>query len=657
VIEEGATMHTISQQLVLRGSEEPAQELVSLRAGPLIAALDGVDLRYVRLGGVELVRRIYAAVRDQNWNTIAGVAADRQIEACEDKFEVRFEVRHANDELDFSWRGMITGTPDGRIVFSLDGEAGRDFPYNRIGFCVLHPWRETAGAHYRGETPDGPVEGRFPVSIGRQDFVDGLYISLFPAVSRLEIDVADDTTAVFEFEGDLFECEDQRNWSDASFKTYCTPLVEGLPHRAAAGLQIAQAVAVSVRGRARDVQREESTRLTLGPATGAHVLSIGLGLPEGPPKLSEREIELLRALGPAHLRLELHLNQPWWPEELARGAESLRQLGAALELTLFLGEQQASELARLAEALARIDLARVLVAPEGARSATPDETTPPELVRLVREGLGLTGVPVAGGTDMYFCEVNRTRPEMSAMDGLFWSVNPQVHAFDDVSLVETPEAQGEQVRTALEITGGKPAFVSPITLKRRYNVNATVAEAERPGDELPDPVDPRQASLLGAVWTAASLKYLVETGASAATYYETTGWRGVIQGDEPPPLPEQFPGRAGETFPLYHVLADVAGWRGSEVLSCESTSPLRLVGLAVRGREGTHLLVANLTPEAVNATVSGLAGAVFLRRLNVPSAKQALFDAERFRATREPVPAADELRLALEPYETVRIDA
>ena len=29
---------------------------------------------------------------------------------------------------------------------------------------------------------------------------------------------------VIRFEGDLFEMEDQRNWTDASYKTYSTPL-------------------------------------------------------------------------------------------------------------------------------------------------------------------------------------------------------------------------------------------------------------------------------------------------------------------------------------------------------------------------------------------------------------------------------------------------
>jgi D-apionolactonase len=297
-------MHTMLDPLLLRGTDQPAQELVPLRAGPLTAVLDGVDLRYVKLGEVELVRRIYAAVRDQNWNTIPGVAADREIDVREDAFDVRFEVRHANDELDFSWQGTISGTADGRMSFSLDGRAERDFPYNRIGFCVLHPWRETAGARYRGLTPDGPVEGQFPLSVGPQDFVDGLYVSLFPAVSRLELDIAEGITALFEFEGDLFECEDQRNWTDASFKTYCTPLALGLPNRATAGMRVAQTVTVSTRGAASVAGvGEEKAVLTVGRATGATVPPLGLGLPEGAPPPSEREARLLRALGPAHLHV------------------------------------------------------------------------------------------------------------------------------------------------------------------------------------------------------------------------------------------------------------------------------------------------------------------------------------------------------------------
>src|SRR2546421_1852947 len=89
--------------------------------------------------------------------------------------------------------------------------------------------------------------------------------------------------------------------------------------------------------------------------------------------------------------------------------------------------------------------------------------------------------------------------------------------------------QGETVKSARAFAVNRPLVVSPITLKRRYNAHATVAEAEQAPDELPDAIDLRQMSLFGAVWTAGSIKYLAESGAASLTYYETAGWRGLME--------------------------------------------------------------------------------------------------------------------------------
>ncbi len=73
-------------------------------------------------------------------------------------------------------------------------------------------------------------------------------------------------------------------------------------------------------------------------------------------------------------------------------------------------------------------------------------------------------------------------------------------------------------------------------------------------------MDVRQPSLLGGAWTTGSLKYVSEAGASSVTVYTSTGWRGVLEREEGSPLPEPDSAlRAGEVFPLYHPLADVAG--------------------------------------------------------------------------------------------------
>src|SRR5438105_1139218 len=46
------------------------------------------------------------------------------------------------------------------------------------------------------------------------------------------------------FEGDVFELEDQRNWSDGSFKTFCTPLALSFPRQINAGDRICQKVSL-----------------------------------------------------------------------------------------------------------------------------------------------------------------------------------------------------------------------------------------------------------------------------------------------------------------------------------------------------------------------------------------------------------------------------
>jgi D-apionolactonase len=90
-----------ARNALLHGTTEAPSEMRLLRAGPVTVLLDGVDLRYVRLGRTELVRRIYAAVRDRNWNTVPGAISGLEVDARDDSFDVRFHVRHTSNDLDF----------------------------------------------------------------------------------------------------------------------------------------------------------------------------------------------------------------------------------------------------------------------------------------------------------------------------------------------------------------------------------------------------------------------------------------------------------------------------------------------------------------------------------------------------------------------------
>ena len=644
---------------LLHGTDEPFQELRPLRAGPVSLFLDGIDLRYLRIGGTELVRRVYTAVRDVDWDTVPGVVSNFRLEEQDAGFRAEFDVHHARGEIDFGWHGTIAGDESGRIEFDFDGRATSVCPHNRIGICVHHPWRETAGAHYRSRTPDGEREGTFPDLIGRQAIVDGAYQALFPAYDRLEVELAGGGSLLFEFEGDLWETEDHRNWTDANFKTYSTPISLGRPAPLEAGQPLRQRLVVTPVDVPETTAGGGPVHLSVGAPTGTRVPPIGLGQDRDAHVPDDRERELLRALAPAHLRTEVRLDTGGWPETLAAAKEVARGSGASLEVALIFRDEHADELAEVAAALDGSAVARVLVTWAGGRTATPLETTPAHLVDVARTALAQVEPDAAfvGGTEIYFTEINRTRPEYETWDGLCYSISPQIHAFTDIDVMENLDAQAETVRSARAIAGDKPVAVSPITLRRRVNFHAAGDPPPTPPGELPDSVDVRQAALFGAAWTTGSVKYVSEAGARSVTYYETTGWRGVVERADGPELPERFASHAGEALPLYHPLADAIEWRDAEVLACESSDVLAAVAFAVRTTDGsTRLLVTNVTPRELEVVVAPLDGNVILRRLNESTAGEATEDPPAFRARGDASSASGELTLTLAPYEVVRVD-
>ncbi len=114
------------------------QQAHALRAGPLRMKLQDGQLRYICLGNRELVRRVYFAVRDKDFDTPPAVFSQMDVQARADSFTVQFAATCHNDHSDFAWKGSIEGDANGRIVFRIDGAATRDFRSPRIGITALY---------------------------------------------------------------------------------------------------------------------------------------------------------------------------------------------------------------------------------------------------------------------------------------------------------------------------------------------------------------------------------------------------------------------------------------------------------------------------------------------------------------------------------------
>ena len=642
----------LSVNVMRRGTEEAPAKRLPLRAGPLSLSYEDGELRSIVLGKHEVLRRVYVAVRDHNWGTILPAFSEVTIERSDDRFALGFVATHREGPLDFSWRGTITGDARGTIRFAMVGVANTTFLRNRIGFCVLHPPASCAGQSCLVEHDNGTrTEGVFPLAIApHQPFLE---------MRAITHGVVPGVRAGVRFAGDIFEMEDQRNWTDDSYKTYCTPLRLPYPAEVVAGTQIEQSVTLTLDGVDTLAVEPESGGplvVTIGADAVGPLPQLGLGVASHGDPLGEREVTRLRSLRLAHLRIDLPLSETGWRERLERATDEARRLGVALEVALFLSaEGTTQELAALADACAMLSPRIVRWLVFGVNEAA---TSAPTLT-LARQPLAAIAphAVFGGGTNAYFTQLNRDRPDPATLDLVTYSINPQVHAFDDASLMETLACQATTVESARQFLGALPLGISPVTLRPRFNPDATATAADPAVDVLPDTVDPRQVSLFGAAWTVGSLAALATSGVASATYYETTGPRGVMETADGSPWPA-FPAIPDYVFPLYHILADVGEFAYGEVLRATTADPLGAAVLTLRSGKWTRVLVANLRPERQQIALRLPDERVYVRVLDETTAESAMRDPEEFRTQIGEIVSLDggQFLVDLLPYAVARID-
>jgi len=625
-----------------------------LRAGPLSVIFQNGELRHITLGDREIVGRIYVAVRSPDWQSISAVTTLLAKQVSDFSFRLLFENRHKDGPIDFSWRGSIHGQPNGKIYFSMDGLAHTSFLKNRIGFCVLHPAREFAGRSCTVEKIDGTIEQSvFPLQIvPHQPFLN---------VRAITCQAEPGVNFRVDFTGDIFETEDQRNWTDPSFKTYSTPLDSPYPVEIHEGTAISQAITISL-----DVPQPLPTAdrtpaclnrsLSVGgPAQATPLLGLGHSRPDEP--LSKVALNRLRSLALSHLRVDLNSFSSKGLARFERAVEQANQIGAPLEIALFLSDNPTADLQALRNSLHKLNapVVRWLV------FSGPFHTTKEADIRLARQFLNdcSPGARFAGGTDENFAELNRFPPPQNAVDAVTYSLNPQMHAHDLETLIESLPMQRETVNAARALSGGLPVSISGISLKSRYISHKPVCC--NASDGLPHNVDVRQMSLFGAAWTVGSLKYLSEAGADSATYYQTQGWTGVMEREAGSPLPHDFLSIPGSVFPLFHVLADFCEFGGGQVIPTLSSHPTEFEGFTQQKDGRTRVLVANFTARKQNINIRGapFADRVRCRQLHEGTALLAMQSPDQFRLSLESqiVRSPQELEVTLFPFAVMTIDS
>jgi hypothetical protein len=453
--------------------------------------------------------------------------------------------------------------------------------------------------------------------------------------------------------------EDQRNWTDASFKTYSTPLKKPFPVEVKAGTKISQTFALSLKGQNQVLKpfgTDDELIFSIGKKALRSLPKIGLDEASHGHPLNQKEVTRLRALNLSHQRVNLDLSDTDHETKLRQSSTEAHKLGINLETALFLSNDAEAELQAFVELLEQIKppIATWLIFHK------EEISTSEKWILLARKYLQNYdyNVKIGSGTNVFFTDLNRSIPPIQVMDLVGYSINPQVHAFDNLSLTETRAAQAETVKSTRRFSNNKPIAVTPLTFQMRFNPNAAAPEAELESGQLPSQVDVRQMSLFGAGWTVGSLKYLCESETHSLTYYETTGWRGVMETEYGSPVPEKFYSLPGTVFPLYHVFADVGEFADGQIMTTLSSNPLIITGLAVHKEGRTRVILANLGSEVQQLTVQNLSASVHIRHLNESNVEQAMQSPEAFRAQtfKKQLTVNGSLKLELLPYALVCID-
>lgn len=635
----------IPENIVCYGSSDPWPDLIPLRAGPLSLSYSEGSLRRICYGQDEIVNRIYVAVRDPNWETLPGRLTEQRRQVRQDSFFIEFQSEHRQDDINFLWQGSLMGTPEGSVTFTMEGEAKSDFHSNRIGLCVLHPM-SLAGRSCQIEHADGSISSSFfPDLIAPREPFLGFH--------TLTYEIAPGIRAQVRLEGDIFNTEDQRNWGDASYKTYSTSLAP-FPAFVPRGTRLRHSVTVRLLDSApllpTSISDQYTVRLT---GKSRRMPPLGLCLSSRQTMLSTREARRLKALNLSHLRADLDSqSQRSLQEQLQLAMDSSLTVGAPLELAIHLSSSPSKELEAICQAVNELGprLARWLVFQHDRL------VTGREVFSLAKEKLSRYGAPIGAGTNAYFAQVNAVHPPNEA-DLLVYSLSPLVHSIDSWTLIENAAAFAETIRSARNFWN-KPILIGPVTLRKRWNPDATGPERKTEPDELPYQVDARQMSLLGAGWTVASLRALIQGGADLLTYYETIGWRGVMESESGSPLPSRFPSSPGSVFPIYHLLADLAEMADGVVEYCQPSDASVIEALTLRKGTVYRTLAVNLTPHLHQVTFPDIVGRAHLRLLDAGNAELAMTSPEDFRAisTQQLTAGTDGLTLEIPPFGLARLD-
>ena len=598
----------VTRAVKLCGTESTDRPSQTLRAGTLSAELDNGALRYIKIGETEVIKAIAFLVRDENWGTFTPTVVDLTIDQEVDVFSVSYRATCSDAVRTLVYEARIRGQADGSLSFEVVAEPKTDVETNRTGFIVLHPLEGVAGRTVKVLHVDGREEvSKFP------EVIDPM--CPFQDIRALSHEISPSVWATCTMEGDAFEMEDQRNWSDASYKTYVRPLSRPWPYTLAKGQSVKQSVRLVVSGTLPPAVGRAATRpvgIDIGNVSGTFP-DMGLGVSADEAAHALDRIDLINRLNSKFLVCQVDLRRDGGHEEISAYRRLAEATGAEIVLEIITEGKPdpLGELKPLAKAVnaASLKPTAVTVFPsQDMKSVLPGSKWPAmptfeETYAAARSAF--PGVRLGGGMATYFTELNRKRPPADLIDYVTHTTCPNVHAADDRSVMETIETLPYQILSTRAFMGDQFTYrIGPSQLGCRENPYGKTTAANSDNRRVClSRIDPRQRGLFNAAWMVAYAAAMARGGIEAIALGAPTGPFGHIyrRADFDQPYFDTLDRPA--VYPGFHVFAGLSRCSGAPLLDVRLSVKGRIAAFAVRNAGGMVLWVANLTAQEVVAEI------------------------------------------------------
>jgi hypothetical protein len=355
------------------------------------------------------------------------------------------------DDYPLELRGSVRAEGD-ELRFAFTVRALSDVQVTRAGPCILSD-RSQLAPGFLAAGPDGAHE----VMLADRIVIDRIATGF----DRLELALSGCRVRV-AFSGDLFEMEDQRNWGDATFKSYCPPLAEPQPIALRPGDSREYAITFTAFPTAegmnemRPVATSAARELAFGQE---HHEMPRLGLLHPGGELGAETLGVLRQIQPDYLHLLADLGSPTWREELEIDLAAAGELGTDAVITVdTIADEDA--LGLLAKVVAG-HASTVLLFDRGG------STTSDELASTA--AFAGTGIRVGGGTRSNFASLNAAGHVPSELEVVAVPIAVASHNDDRRALASSINSFATIVHDTRIISGDRELLLGPVGFRPTFD--------------------------------------------------------------------------------------------------------------------------------------------------------------------------------------------